>query len=239
MRLAPKRGREQWLERLRRNGSVVARWQLNPPDIEARRVRVLRPLDGGQQPRRGAPLQHALLAAIAAGEQTLPELAAALDVEPGSLLAPARRLAAIGAAELDWREVGRDPLAHRPASAPLRHTLADEQESALDAIEALLPGGELLLEGVAAAGKTDVYLAALESTLAAGLGAVLLVPEVSLVPQLADRVKALVGERAGRPAQRPVGGGAARRMVADPARRGAGGGRHAHGDLRAAAAVWG
>ncbi len=195
MRLAPKRGREQWLERLRRNGSVVARWQLNPPDVDARRVRVLRPLDGGQRPRRGAPLQHALLAAIGEGERTLPELAAELDVEPGSLLAPARRLAAIGAAELDWREVGRDPLAHRPASAPLRHLLADEQVSALEAVEALPAGGELLLEGVAAAGKTDVYLAALESTVAAGLAAILLVPEVSLVPQLADRVKSVVDER--------------------------------------------
>jgi primosomal protein N' (replication factor Y) (superfamily II helicase) len=195
MRLAPKRGRDQWLERLRRNGTVRARWQLRPPEVDARRVRVLRPLAGGQLPRRRAPLQHALLDAIADGEHTLPELAATLEVEPASLLAPARRLAALGAAELGWRDVGRDPLAHREQGVPLRHALAEEQVHALEAIEQLAPAGELLLEGVAAAGKTDVYLAAIESTLAAGHGVIVLVPEVSLVPQLADRVRALVGER--------------------------------------------
>jgi primosomal protein N' (replication factor Y) len=195
MRFAPKRGRDAWLERLRRNGSVVARWQLRPPDVDARRIRVLRPLAGGQAPRKRAPLQHALLDAIAGGERTLPELAAVLEVEPSSLLAPARRLAAIGAAELDWREVGRDPLAHRTQPAPMQHALAHEQRSALEAIERLPAGGELLLEGVAAAGKTDVYLAAMEATLEAGRGVLLLVPEVSLVPQLADRVRAVVGDR--------------------------------------------
>jgi primosomal protein N' (replication factor Y) len=195
MRLAPKRGREQWLERLRRNGSVAARWQLNPPEVEARRVRVLRPLPDGTTPRRRAPLQHALLAAIAGGERTLPELAAELDVEPSSLLAPARRLDAIGAAQLEWREVDRDPLAHRAVGVPLRHGLASEQVAALEAIDGLPPGGELLLEGVAAAGKTDVYLAAMESTLERDRGVILLVPEVSLVPQLADRARAVVGDR--------------------------------------------
>jgi primosomal protein N' (replication factor Y) len=139
-------------------------------------------------------LQHALLAALEGGERTLPELAVALDVEPGSLLAPARRLAAIGAAELAWRDVDRDPLGHRSAGRAGAQDLADEQRRALAAIRALPRAGELLLEGVAAAGKTDVYLAALDETLAAGESAILLVPEVSLVPQLADRVRASAGE---------------------------------------------
>ncbi|HYN63550.1 MAG TPA: primosomal protein N', partial [Candidatus Limnocylindrales bacterium] len=195
MRLAPKRGGVTWLEKLRRSGAVAPRWELKPPDVNARRVRVLRSVAGGPQPRKRAPLQIALLEAIAVGERTLPELAAILDVEPASVLAPARRLAAIGAAELDWRHVGRDPLAHRQLPAPAHHELAAEQAAALAAIEALPAGGELLLEGVAAAGKTDVYLAALLSTLAAGQSAIVLVPEVSLVPQLADRVSGLVGER--------------------------------------------
>jgi primosomal protein N' (replication factor Y) len=58
----------------------------------------------------------------------------------------------------------------------------------------LPPAGELVLEGVAASGKTDVYLAAVEDALRSGRGAILLVPEVSLVPQLADRVRAVVGD---------------------------------------------
>ncbi|HEX6655175.1 MAG TPA: primosomal protein N', partial [Candidatus Limnocylindria bacterium] len=194
MRLAPRRGRDAWLERLRRTRTVRARWQLRPPGVNARRVRVLRAIEGGPSPRRGAPLQHALLEALAGGEQALPELAAALGADAASLLAPARRLAAIGAAELGWRDVDRDPLAHRVPGRTTAMDLADEQRAALEAIAALPPGGELLLEGVAAAGKTDVYLAALEETLAASRTAMLLVPEVSLVPQLADRVRAVAGE---------------------------------------------
>jgi primosomal protein N' (replication factor Y) len=194
MRLAPRRGRDAWLERLRRNGVVRARWELRPPDVGARRIRILRALPEGARPRRGAPLQHALLDAIGGGERTLPELAEELGVEAGSLLAPARRLAAIGAAALEWRVFDRDPLAHRAAGNGAVPDLAEEQRAALEAIDALRPGGELLLEGVAAAGKTDVYLAALSRTLDAGGTAILLVPEVSLVPQLADRVRAAAGD---------------------------------------------
>jgi primosomal protein N' (replication factor Y) len=193
LRLAPRRGRDAWLEALRRAGTVRAHWTLRPPGVSARRVRVLRAVPGGATPRRGAPLQHALLAALGDGERTLPELAAELGVDAGSLLAPARRLAAIGAAELAWRDVDRDPLGHRAPGRGGAGDLAEEQRDALAAIRALPVGGELLLEGVAAAGKTDVYLAALDETLAAGRTAIVLVPEVSLVPQLADRLRAAAG----------------------------------------------
>ena len=93
--------------------------------------------------------------------------------------------------------VERDPLAHRPRAEPLRHILAGEQRAALDAIGRLAPGGELVLEGVAASGKSDVYLAAVQEALDAGRGAIVLVPEVSLVPQLADRAVALIGDGLG------------------------------------------
>jgi primosomal protein N' (replication factor Y) len=135
-----------------------------------------------------------MLEGLGGGELTLPELADRLGVEPATLLSPARRLAAIGAAELEWREVVRDPMAHRDDQAAARHELAAEQREAVRAIGALQPGGELVLEGVAAAGKTDVYLAAVAETLAAGRGAIVMAPEVSLVPQLADRLRSLVGE---------------------------------------------
>jgi primosomal protein N' (replication factor Y) len=193
MRLAPRRGRDAWLERLRRAGTVRAHWSLRPPGVSTRRVRVLRAVPGGPAPRRGAPLQHALLAALGGEERTLPELAAELEVDAGSLLAPARRLAAIGAAELAWRDVDRDPLGHRPPGRGGVLDLAAEQRDAVTTIAELPAGGELLLEGVAAAGKTDVFLAALDATLAGGATAILLVPEVSMVPQLADRVRAAAG----------------------------------------------
>jgi primosomal protein N' (replication factor Y) len=195
LRAAPKRGRDAWLERLRRSGTIRADWSLRPADVNPRRVRVLRPLPGEAEPPRRAPVQRALLEALGGEERIMADLAEALDTEPGALLAPARRLVALGRAELAWRTVERDPLAHRAIVADLRHTLADEQVAALDAIGVLPPGRELLLEGVAASGKTDVYLAAVQETLAAGRDAIILVPEMSLVPQLADRLRTLVGDR--------------------------------------------
>ncbi len=194
LRHQPVGGGRRWLEQIRRNGVVRAQWSLRQPELGARRVRVLRSLPGEHAPPRRAPLQRALLDALGGGERTLVELADELHVAAGSLLGPARRLAAAGHAALTWREVARDPLAHRSVAPAVARELVDEQQRAVAAIERLAPGGELLLEGVAAAGKTDVYLAALASTLAAGRSAIVLVPELSLVPQVADRLAALVGD---------------------------------------------
>jgi primosomal protein N' (replication factor Y) len=71
--------------------------------------------------------------------------------------------------------------------------MAPEQAAAIRAIADLAPGGELLLEGVAASGKTDVILASVEDTLASGRDAIVLVPEVTLIPQIADRLHATAG----------------------------------------------
>jgi primosomal protein N' (replication factor Y) len=194
LRRAPRARRTAWIERMRRSGAVVAEWSMRPPDVVARRVRVVRALPvTGELPRR-APLQRAILEVLAGQERTVPELADALGVEAARLLGPARRLEAAGRIELGWQSVERDPLAHRDPGPGMRHVLAAEQRMALDAVLALAPGGELLLEGVAASGKTDVYLAAVQETLAAGRGAIVLVPELSMVPQIGDRLRGLVGD---------------------------------------------
>ena len=194
MRHAPRRGRAAWLERLRRSGAVRAEWSLRPPDVSARRVRVLRPLPSDAEPPRRAPVQRAILDALGGRELTMAELADQLDVTPASLLAPARRLEALGRIELGWHTVDRDPLAHRLTTEERHDDLAPEQAAAVAAIGALRPGGELLLEGVAASGKTDVYLAAVRETLAGGRGAIVLVPEMSLIPQIGDRLRAMVAD---------------------------------------------
>ncbi|MEA2650698.1 MAG: hypothetical protein QOI85_419 [Chloroflexota bacterium] len=194
MRFAPRRGRTAWLERLRRSGAIRSQWSLRAAEVNPRRVRVLRPVAGDAEPPRRAPVQRALLEALDGDERTMGELAEALDTEAGALLAPARRLVALGRAELDWRTIERSPLAHRAETPNLRHELAGEQIAALDTIGALAAGRELLLQGVAASGKTDVYLAATLETLEGGRDVVVTVPEVSLVPQIADRLRALIGD---------------------------------------------
>lgn len=51
-----------------------------------------------------------------------------------------------------------------------------------------------LLHGVTGSGKTEVYLRAIEHTLARGRGALMLVPEIALTPQLVSRFRARFGD---------------------------------------------
>jgi primosomal protein N' (replication factor Y) len=184
----------RWLESRRRAGALRAAWRLRPPTAGPRRARLVRRRATPGTPVSG-PLQRALLDAVGPGEaRTLPELGTRLGRPPSALLSPVRRLEAAGWVELDWLTTRRDPLSHRSPSLTTATDLAPEQASAIRAIADLAPAGELLLEGVAASGKTDVILASVEATLAEGQDAIVLVPEVTLVPQLADRLKATAGQ---------------------------------------------
>ena len=78
-------------------------------------------------------------------------------------------------------------LATAPAARMDRPVLTSEQDAALE----LIGSNQLtLLHGVIASGKTEVYLAAAERALAEGLRVLLLVPDISLTPQLVQRVRA-------------------------------------------------
>lgn len=91
--------------------------------------------------------------------------------------------------------VQRDPFAGQTfvESAPL--TLNPEQVVALDAVVQACelnrekPAKPILLHGVTGSGKTEVYLQAIQHCLDQGRGAIVLVPEISLTPQTADRFK--------------------------------------------------
>ncbi|HYL08229.1 MAG TPA: primosomal protein N', partial [Candidatus Udaeobacter sp.] len=78
-------------------------------------------------------------------------------------------------------------LATGPAPALETVVLNPEQQAALEVIES---NPVTLLHGVIASGKTEVYLAAAERALARDLRVLLLVPEISLTPQLVQRIRA-------------------------------------------------
>jgi primosomal protein N' (replication factor Y) (superfamily II helicase) len=78
-------------------------------------------------------------------------------------------------------------LALGPAPPAERVALTAEQGAALEVIGS---NAVTLLHGVIASGKTEVYLAAAERALRDGLRVLLLVPEISLTPQLVQRVRA-------------------------------------------------
>lgn len=81
--------------------------------------------------------------------------------------------------------------------APLEspRPLTSDQAAALTAILAAPAGSELVLWGVTGAGKTEVYLQAASACLEQGQSALLLTPEIGLIPQLLDRCRARFGCR--------------------------------------------
>lgn len=76
-------------------------------------------------------------------------------------------------------------------------TLTAEQKTVVDAVAETLGGNELsvqLLHGVTGSGKTQVYIELLKKTLALGKNALLMVPEISLTPQMTARLTAHFGD---------------------------------------------
>ncbi len=155
-------------------------------------VRTEQPLDA---PLRGSRMRAVLQAVEdAGGSLDLAELVA--DQGPTSRDA-VQRLEGHGLLRREDRE-DRRAVSQGPTQGPkLPPPLNPAQRDAVDAIEARLGSGDtqvFLLHGVTGSGKTEVYLHAAATALAQGRQVLLLVPEISLTPQLTDRVRARFGD---------------------------------------------
>jgi primosomal protein N' (replication factor Y) len=79
-----------------------------------------------------------------------------------------------------------------------RHELNPAQQAAFQQIHETIQAKRFqtfLLHGVTGSGKTEVYLTAIETTLAEGRGALLMVPEIALTPQMAGQFFSRFGDR--------------------------------------------
>ncbi|HEY4221013.1 MAG TPA: primosomal protein N', partial [Myxococcota bacterium] len=111
--------------------------------------------------------------------------------------AKAKKLAALGRASIE-RVVVAGRVERGIHTGGLAATPTDAQANALAHIQAAIEAratSAFLLEGVTGSGKTDVYLRALRATLARGRGAIIIVPEIGLTPQLVGRVRAALSDR--------------------------------------------
>lgn len=100
-----------------------------------------------------------------------------------------------GAASFVKEEVYRDPFKKDVAQTEFLK-LTEEQDVALTKITAAMDEGRsetFLLQGVTGSGKTEVYLQAIQKTLAEGKQAIMLVPEISLTPQMTERFRSRFG----------------------------------------------
>ncbi len=151
-----------------------------------------------QKIQKSAPKQAIALAELA----TRSIWATTLDLarENGIETATLRALEKKGALEFGSIESLRAPGAAKIEKSGV--TLTDEQQNAVESINSALEttqiegtSATILLQGVTASGKTEVYLAAIEKCLEMGRRALVLVPEIALTAQTVEIFQRRFGSR--------------------------------------------
>lgn len=135
-----------------------------------------------------APRQRTVLETLATQAGGMSR--AMLQTLCGEVREPLRRLL-----EKGWVEECALPAVPQRPQEIQRHVLSVEQESAVTAVrESLGQYAAFLLQGVTGSGKTEVYLQLAEAVLARGQQVLILVPEISLTPQLQTRFAERFGD---------------------------------------------
>jgi primosomal protein N' (replication factor Y) len=186
------------LEALRERGLVEDLEQREAGRVRLRRQRVVTLTEGvdlamAREKLARSPKQIAALEAIIEAGGTLS--VSALNKVTANIVPQLVKsgLVVISEREMELGAVSIGASMH--VSPP--HDLTPEQAVAVDAIKAAMTAETkkpFLLHGVTGSGKTEVYLNVIAETLAAGKTALVLVPEISLTPQLAARFRGRFGD---------------------------------------------
>ena len=172
-----------WELACERTGAVDARWA------------ALTPAANDFVPARSASRQRAVIEALRQGPQRVSELSATIPGARAAVTALERRGVVAVRSLRELRGGGDTTLS--TAAAPRPEALTAGQRAALAAIDAAREaarGDVVLVDGVTGSGKTEVYLAAIERSLAVGRGALVLVPEISLTAQTVGRFRSRFGD---------------------------------------------
>ena len=150
-------------------------------------------LDQAAARRRTAPLQYAVVELLCSiGAASTKELCYFTGASPATLRALAKR----GIISLERRAAYRRVTVEAAASAE-EPVLNQEQQAAFDGLNGLASENKpaaALLYGVTGSGKTQVYLKLIYEALRRGQSALVLVPEISLTPQLMRLFSSHFGE---------------------------------------------
>ena len=201
----------RWRLEEQKVGEVDDRWVVAGPELSA------------FEPRKNAVRQEAIVAAVRTGELRVSELSAQMGAISSTLRAleakgvvrivrrrrmrgtPDGALGGLAGAAVSG-SLAETPDAAHAASTPIasdgftpspKPALTPGQESALAAIDRAREhacGEVVVVDGVTGSGKTELYLRAIEKTLAEGRTACVLVPEISLTPQTVGRFRGRFGD---------------------------------------------
>jgi primosomal protein N' (replication factor Y) (superfamily II helicase) len=185
------------MREMEREGLVAITQRTGRRRVPPKRQTAVRlvPVAEGETPKLTDAQRRALETLRHFGEPTaFTELTEAADVSPSVVHALEKK----GLAEVFVREVRRDPLANlRAHGGDDDVTLNAEQAAAHAAIADAGERGDyacFLLQGVTGSGKTEVYLAAMQSVLERGFSALMLVPEIGLTPMLSRKLARRFGD---------------------------------------------
>ncbi len=197
------RGNRSDIDALVREGLVEEFEVVHPPKVEGGKEQVVRLLVAApdalvekEKLERRAPKQAEALGVLAgAPDVTLP---VAKLGEAGVTSATVTALVKRGLAERTERRSPRLSVGQEGWGLGEEGDLTAQQRSAVDLIGGRISSGEfgvVLVHGVTGSGKTRVYSEAVQVALDAGRGAIVLVPEISLTPQMVQRMKMEFGDR--------------------------------------------
>lgn len=107
-----------------------------------------------------------------------------------------KALEASGLISIELQELARDPYEHHSFSPTQPLALTSEQADALEKIKGSIDRCQFtpfLVHGVTGSGKTELYMQSISHVLEQGKEAIVLVPEISLTPQMVERFKGRFG----------------------------------------------
>ncbi|MCM3365692.1 primosomal protein N' [Bacillus safensis] len=148
-----------------------------------------------QQLKKNAVKQKALISyLLQAGETTF--LAKDLQQQTGASSQTLKTFIQEGLLTESYEEVYRDPYHDREFTPSASLDLTPEQREAAKHIHQAVSEDQhetFLLHGVTGSGKTEIYLQTIDHVLQKGKEAIVLVPEISLTPQMVQRFKERFG----------------------------------------------
>ena len=166
--------------------------------VSTRQVKWVTPTDGASEaPDARSALRGQALAVLALLRVGGALPIAKLEERWGNARAAVKRLEERGLVKVEPRDVPEDPFFAEALERDVVPEATGPQAEAISAINRALHAGvgeTFLLHGVTGSGKTEVYLHAIATARALKRGAVMLVPEIALTPQLVARFRARFGD---------------------------------------------